>query len=327
MPELHQLEIIVNLFLQDLGKWLTIPMSFFSFLGSEEFYLMVMPFLFWCVSPLLGLRLGLILIFSNATNLVLKLAFHNPRPYWIDARVQALASESSFGIPSNHSQTAMVLWGYAAGLVRKPWALAVSVLVIVLIGISRVYLGVHFLSDLLAGWLFGGLLLLLVPRLETAISAWVQQASLRRLLLTSILASLGLVLAVTLASTLLGSAWQLPPEWVATALAAYPATPITPLNPEGALTLGGTLLGMLAGSAWIYRKTGGYSVAGPLEQKTVRYLLGWLVLFALWYGLGKVFPRDPTLFAYVLRYLRYVLIGAWISLFAPLLFRRLRLMQ
>ena len=52
-----------------------------------------------------------------------------------------------------------------------------------------------------------------------------------------------------------------------------------------------------------------------------------MVLFALWFGLGKVFPRDASVLAYALRCLRYILIGSWITLFAPLLFGRLKWMR
>jgi membrane-associated phospholipid phosphatase len=326
MPELHQLEIIVNLLLQGLGKWMDAPMVFFSFLGSEEFYLLVMPLLFWCVSPILGLKFGLILVLSNAANRVLKLAFHNPRPYWIDQRVQALAAESSFGIPSNHGQTATALWGFAARTIRKSWAVIACILIILLIGLSRLYLGVHFLSDLLAGWVIGGLLLALAVRIDAPITAWVKKTSLPGLLITALLVSLGVMLALLLSSSALGS-WQIPAEWSANASAARPDTPIDPLNIEDAFTLSGTLLGTLGGSALMFRRAGGYSGSGPLNHKALRYLLGAVVVFGLWYGLGKVFPRDATLLAYGLRYLRYALIGSWISLFAPLVFRRLGILE
>ncbi len=322
MQELHQLEIVINLFLQGLGHWLQAPLEFFSFLGSEEFYLMAIPFLFWCVSPLIGLRFGLILVFSNAANLALKMAFHLPRPYWIDSRVQALASETTYGLPSNHSQTAVVLWGYAARQLRKPWAILAAIAIVAFIGLSRLYLGVHFFSDLLAGWLIGGLILFLVALFETRITAWIARTSLAYLLLASVLASMVVILVILLASAL-STPWPIPPSWIATALAATPGTPIAPLDPTGAFTLAGTLLGTLAGSAWMFRKVGGFSADGTLSQKTARYCLGMLVVLILWYGLGKVFPRDASPLAFGLRYLRYVLIGSWTSLFAPLLFRRL----
>ena len=51
-------------------------------------------------------------------------------------------------------------------------------------------------------------------------------------------------------------------------------------------------------------------------------LVGILILYL---GLGAVFPRGETLLPYVLRYMRYVSIGLWISAGAPWLFQKLNL--
>jgi len=45
----------------------------------------------------------------------------------------------------------------------------------------------------------------------------------------------------------------------------------------------------------------------------------------LWLGLGKVFPETETFISYVLRYIRYALIGTWISGFAPWFFIKVNL--
>ena len=58
-----------------------------------------------------------------------------------------------------------------------------------------------------------------------------------------------------------------------------------------------------------------------------RYILGLVGLLILWYGLGLVFPREATFIAYLLRYLRYTLVGAWITAGAPYLFLRLHLAE
>ncbi|MBK9603359.1 MAG: hypothetical protein IPO36_16190 [Anaerolineales bacterium] len=44
--------------LQSLGDWLIAPMQFFSYLGNEEFFLLVLPLLYWSVDSALGLRSG-----------------------------------------------------------------------------------------------------------------------------------------------------------------------------------------------------------------------------------------------------------------------------
>jgi len=92
-------------------------------------------------------------------NGMLKYAFHRSRPAWDDPILMI----GSFSFPSGHAMAATLLYGFlAAFVVRKvqAWrwrvlAVLAAVLLIVLIGFSRLYLGVHYLSDVLAGMAAG----------------------------------------------------------------------------------------------------------------------------------------------------------------------------
>lgn len=139
----------IILYLQNLGNWLVPIAEFFTFLGFEEFYLLIMPAIYWCVDSLIGARLAFMLVATTSLNGVLKLAFHSPRPYWVSAEIKALSSETSFGIPSGHAQNAFALWGTWAGSLRKTWAWLMAGFVILMIGLSRLALGMHFPSDVL----------------------------------------------------------------------------------------------------------------------------------------------------------------------------------
>jgi hypothetical protein len=75
-----ELGLQLVLFLQSLGDWLVYPMRFFTFLGQEEFFLLVMPAILWCISMSLGLRIGLILLLADNFRIILKLVFTTPRP-------------------------------------------------------------------------------------------------------------------------------------------------------------------------------------------------------------------------------------------------------
>ena len=87
---------------QSLGVWLEMPMKIFSLLGSEEFFLVFLPLVYWSVDAALGLRIGLILMVGTSVNDLFKMALHGPRPYWVSTKVQGMASETSFGVPSGH---------------------------------------------------------------------------------------------------------------------------------------------------------------------------------------------------------------------------------
>ncbi len=149
---------------QSLGTWLETPMKLFSFLGTEDFFMVALPIIYWCYNTTLGIQVGLILMLSNSINCFLKVSFHGPRPYWISSAVKGLASETSFGNPSNHVQTATVLWGTVAAYLRKGWAGWAAGALVLLIGLSRMYLGVHFPHDVLVGLLVGLALLWLMIR-------------------------------------------------------------------------------------------------------------------------------------------------------------------
>ena len=58
MDALMQFEILITLFFQHLGTWLALPFKAVTFLGTEEFYLLVLPALYWCVDATVGFRMS-----------------------------------------------------------------------------------------------------------------------------------------------------------------------------------------------------------------------------------------------------------------------------
>ncbi len=315
--------VSIILAIQSLGSWLEAPMKFFSFLGSEEFFLLVLPVVYWAVSVDLGLRIGFILLFSSGLNTAFKLLFHGPRPYWVSTNVSPYAAETSFGVPSGHAQNAVSVWGIAAHWLRRNGAWAVAIFVMFAIGFSRMYLGVHFLHDVLAGWLLGALVLAGFIRYWDAAAAWLGRLSLTAQVGAALAVSLGLV-ALSALSLALWGGWTIPDVWVANANAAFPDEPINPGSLSGVLTPAGALFGLAAGAAWM-RAQGGFDTSGPLWQRAARYLLGLVGVLVLYMGLGAVFPRGDALLPYLLRFVRYALVGLWIAALAPMLFIRLNL--
>lgn len=157
---------------QSSMPWLAGPMQFLTFLGTEEFFLLLLPVLYWSVDVSLGLRVGVILLISAGINSSLKLAFHLPRPYWMDSQIKAFAPETSFGLPSGHAQNAGPVWGTVTSWLKKNWSWAAAVIVILLISLSRIYLGVHFPTDVLGGWIAGGLILWAAVRYSARVADW-----------------------------------------------------------------------------------------------------------------------------------------------------------
>jgi membrane-associated phospholipid phosphatase len=308
--------------IQSLGAWLQAPMEFFSFLGTENFFLLVLPLLYWSIDANLGIRIGFILITSSYFNGILKLLFADPRPYWVSARVIPFAAETSFGIPSGHAQNAVSVLGIIAVGVRKTWVWLVAIALMFFIGFSRWYLGVHDLQDVIVGWLIGGILLWGFVRFWNPIEAWLKQKALGTQVLIAFIVS---ILFIALGAFSVGrlDGYTFPEEWRDNALRASDELP-APVSMEGSLTSAGTLFGLAAGAAWIMSR-GGYQAEGPLAKRALRFVVGMIGIIILWRGLGLVFPDNSDLVSYLLRYLRYSLVGFWVSAGAPWLFFRIKL--
>ncbi|MDO9303455.1 MAG: phosphatase PAP2 family protein [Anaerolineales bacterium] len=308
-----------------VGDWFIAPMRFFSYLGNEEFFLLVLPLIYWSVDSALGLRVGFILLTSNLFNNIGKLIFAGPRPYWVSSHVRALwSTETSFGIPSGHAQLAVSVWGMVAVYSRRTWIWVVSLTVIFLIGFSRIFLGVHFPHDVVFGWLLGAVILWAFTRFWEPVGAWVGQKTLSQQILIAFVVSLIFIVLGFGASTL-RSGYQIPETWTSNALLAGTDLP-DPVDPNSTFTSAGTLFGLAAGAAWIM-STGGYQASGPVEKRAIRYVIGLIGVLILYMGLGAIFPRGDGFIFYLLRYIRYALLGWWVSGGAPWVFVRFKLAE
>lgn len=271
-----------------------------TWLGNEQAYLVLLPLLYWCVSRRWGLRLFYLVMLSAASNELLKNLFRLPRP---DPRlVRRLVKASGFGLPSGHAQTGgVVLWGYMAANAGRRWLTALAVGMAFLIGLSRLVVGVHFPQDVLAGWLVGSLILGVALSYEESLLARLRRLSPAGQVVLAVLAPLLLLVLIP-----------------ADHLGRYPS--------QGAGTLAGVLIGTGVG-AIAEQRTVGFSVAGPLWQRLVRYLVGIVIVGAI-YVVGSLVP-DLTSWALdmavrVVRYAMTGLAGIWL---APWLFVHLRLAE
>jgi hypothetical protein len=299
-------------------------MKLLSFLGDVEFYLLMMPALYWCWDTKKALRLGVLLMLSGGLNEALKIALHQPRPFWISSAVEALSVELTFGLPSGHSQQAVCVWGWLAHQLRRAWAWALAVLLIVLIGVSRAYLGVHFPHCLLLGAAVGAGLLWAFVRWEPRASTWLAGRNLVEQLGLALLGSLTL-LAFTSAALASLHGWSVPSSW-AQAVQEKAGEPIAASVSVYAVMSAGVLFGLAAGAAWL-RRSGGFSVKGTVLQRLLRYALGMAAVAVLWFGLESRLPQGTGLLALGVRYLHAGLVGLWVAGIAPLMFLGLGLAE
>jgi membrane-associated phospholipid phosphatase len=309
----------LNIALQQLGPALDGFTKALSLLGQEDFFMLLVPFVYWCVDSKWGMRLISLLALSTFTNALFKWACHAPRPYWIDARVQSLADETTYGLPSNHAQLALVLWSYLAIALKKRWAWLVAVILILGISFSRLYLGVHFVGDVLGGWIIGAIVLLAFLWTEPHVAAWLKPKSIAFQVGAAFALSMVMLgLAALVAASISGVSD--PASWSAL------GGPIDPRNPENVATLLGLVFGASAGYA-LMRRTAPFDAQGAWPKRLARFALGIVVVLALRFGLGAIFPSGSEPLALVFRYLRYTLIGLWLIWLAPWAFVKLRLAE
>src|SRR5690606_21822181 len=117
---------------------------------------------------------ALTIALASIANSLFKIGIARERPELLDP----IVVEHGFSFPSGHSMLSMVAYGVLAVLVSRsalPRAargaiIGLLLLVVLAVGVSRVWLGVHHPTDVIAGWITGGVIVLLYARLTR--SAW-----------------------------------------------------------------------------------------------------------------------------------------------------------
>lgn len=154
MNELFNYEIL-NFFVSIRNSFLDNFFIIITDLGSLELYLIFISFFFFIFEDKITLKLLFLLIFSYLINTLIKNTLKLPRPN--EEIIQPIYKESGggFGFPSGHSQNSTVLWIGLYLIFKKRYLIIISSILIILISISRLYLGLHFLIDVLGGILIG----------------------------------------------------------------------------------------------------------------------------------------------------------------------------
>jgi len=265
------------------APWLDELMYLITNLGSEGFYIIILPILYWTWNKRAGYRVGILFLFSAYLNSALKLTFRVPRPAPTScSRVIHPETGSGYSFPSGHAQGTAVSWGQAAVDIRRKAFWVAASAVTFLVSLSRIYLNVHWPRDVVGGLLIGAALLVLFN------------------FLSAVWESLGLPLALRLAATLV-----------------FPLVLYLAYRGDDAYILIGFLLGLPVGRMLEERYVGWSERASP-GVNILKLLTGMAVLLGIRSGLKAVLP--PTA---AFDIARYAAAGVWASLGAPLLFARM----
>ncbi|MGW8302260.1 MAG: phosphatase PAP2 family protein, partial [Desulfobacterales bacterium] len=283
--------IEVVLWFQQFSPALDLPFKSLTFLGNLEFFLVFMPFIYWCINRRMGARLLVLFLISAYANAIAKGLADQPRPFQYDPRVKPLMHAAGGGLPSGHTQGAVVVWGYLAFQIRRTKFWIIAGFLMIVIPVSRLYLGVHFPTDLLGGYFLGALLLVLYLLFAPKVESWL---------------------------TAKGFIWQISTAVILPILLFW----VSPQGSRYASSACGALMGFLPGIA-LERRWIRFCSDGSFYKRSMRFVVGLIVLLGIWLGLRFALSGLEPLSLF--RAFRYASVGLWGALGAPWLFVRLRL--
>lgn len=256
-------------------------------LGSEAFYFIIIPIIYWSINKRAGLGLGVTLILSIYLNAFLKETLMTKRPIgYPGIRSIYLSSAGGYAFPSGHAQGTSTVWGYLTGYFKSKWLYWLGLSLIVLVSLSRLYLGVHWPIDVVGG------------------------------------AALGLAMAY-LGLKLINNfnkieSYKYPIKIAASAIipTALLALFTHPDSFKYLAMLSGILIGYFTDEEYI-----GYQPKSNTPVKSIlKYSIGLVVFLSIYLGLRMLLP-----YSNLTNMLRYFLSGLWLTLGAPWIYSRFKL--
>lgn len=122
-----------------------------TLVGDMEFYMIVIPVLFWVFNKHFAMKFGIIFLFSAYFNSISKYNFVTERPPLDLHKID----QPGYAFPSGHAQGNTVFWGYLAQQIGQKWAYIAAGVLVFLVAFSRLYLGVHYPVDVIFGIAIG----------------------------------------------------------------------------------------------------------------------------------------------------------------------------
>ena len=254
-----------------LLNWL---MQIITYLGEETVFMVVAIVLFWCVDKWKGYFILSVGFAGTIFNQFLKLVFRVPRPWTYDESLivpSAREGASGYSFPSGHTQNAVGTYGGIARGTKRKWLAVVCLVLMVLIGFSRMYLGAHYPSDVLVALLIGAaLVLIMYPILNRA----KEEPKV-------MYAFLGVMLLIAVGYLLFVKLWQFPEDIDRENYRS---------GVKNAYTLLGCLLAMIVDYTVDLRKIR-FKEQAPLPGQLLKVVLGVAGVLAIRVGLSWLFGK------------------------------------
>ena len=292
----------ILIFIQSLSPLLDIPFLIITLLGDVIFYITVIGSIYWSFSKKLGIILFSFMTISGISNTFLKGIFGVDRPYLTyPSEIKEISSVSGYSFPSGHAMSSSAFFGFFSLRNKDNIKIILfSGIIIILVSLSRIYLGVHYLSDVLVGIVLGLTFSIIVlktlPWFETFFSKQNDFSIITFVLLVSFI----LMLLSTITTELFGN--------------------IIEAAPNG--NLPGILAGGVIGFVLERKKIGFKTENIDNWTKFVRIFLGFSLILAT-YILGKAFTSTVTGNLIVMTdYMVFFVVGLVATLVVPYVFSK-----
>jgi len=306
----------------DLIRWLaesrtpllTHVFQLATWLGEVEGYVLLLSLVYVTFDKRLAFRLAVLTAVAMSLNHLVKELVMNPRPFvaegshlamWAVSPARAAELATEFSTPSGHAMSAGAFYVYLFMSVESRLVRTVAIALLLATGLSRPYLGVHYLEDVLIGWPLGAALALFSFRYAASIAATWRWLGYR--------GQIAFVGAVSLVLTL----------FTRRLAEGGPAE-----QPLAFLGYTGFLMGVVVAHPLELATSDFDPRSSPAWVKALRLALCVALVMGTLFALDVAFAAlasDTSPAGYLLRYVRYAAAGAAGLLVAPLLFVRLGL--
>lgn len=151
--------------------------SFFSAFGESACAILILGLFYWCLDKETGRYVGLNAVMGCVWHPLIKNIVLRRRPYFDSEGIDLLRpldpdaglydiQAQGYSFPSGHSTNGVSVYGSLARRLKKRWMNILAAVLSLLIGFSRVTVGAHYPTDVLAGWGLGLVIIFLVPYLR-----------------------------------------------------------------------------------------------------------------------------------------------------------------
>ena len=281
-----------------MPEWMTSVMSVISMAGETLPLVAILGFIYWSYRKEFGKVIGAEIVTANVLFPMIKNIALRKRPYMVHSGIRCLKpvdasadimdiSKQGYSFPSGHSANSTVAYAGIAHYTKNKILIVIGIVLPFLVGISRFALGVHYPTDVLAGWALGAAIVFFIP--------WVLQK--------------------------VGKLWK-----IGIVVACVGAVGFFYCKTTDFFTSYGLMLGFFLGTAFEEQKVH-FSDTKRILAKIIRLAVGVGLYLGLNELLKLPFPKDflssVTIWSFLVRTFRYAVVSFILIGVYPLLFDRL----